>query len=132
MKKVILFICILAVAAGFFGYFKYNQPHTETAGSVADFVISPSDLLQAYEADENAANKKYLDKIIQVEGVVKAYNFVDGGGSLSLETGSEMSAIICEFESKDNISKIKIGERVKIKGICTGKLMDIVLVRCSL
>lgn len=132
MKKVILFICILAVVAGFFGYFKYNQPHTETAGSVADYVITPSDLLQAYEADEDAANKKYLDKIIQVEGVVKAYNFVDSGGSLTLETGSEMSAIICEFESGNNISKIKIGETVKIKGICTGKLMDIVLVRCSL
>ncbi len=132
MTKLIPYILILLIAAGVFGYYTYNKPHKETSGVKADFVVTPLALLQAYETDEIVADKTYLDKIIEVGGIVKAINQVDKGGSLSLETGSEMSAIICEFESGEVISKISVGDSVTIKGFCTGKLMDIVLVRCSL
>ena len=132
MKKLIIFIGILAICAGIFGYYKYNQPHKVISESEADFVMTPSDLLQSYETDEKAADLAYLDKIIKVMGKVRDINMEEKGASLSLDTGNAMSSIICEFESGDDLAKIQVGDSVTIKGICTGKLMDIVLVRCSL
>jgi hypothetical protein len=132
MKKFLPYIIILAILGGGYAYMQYNKGHKETLGTTADFVIAPKDLLSAFDNDETSANKKYLDKIIEVEGVVKAFDSTDSGSSLTLEAGSEMSAIICEFESAAAIKNIAVGQKVRIKGFCTGKLMDVVLVRCSL
>lgn len=132
MKKFFPYLVILIVLGGAFGYWQYNKGHKETSGAKADISISPKDLLQAFDTDEASANQKYLDKIIEVEGVVKLTDKTDAGSSLHLETGSEMSAIICEFESPDAVSSVQIGQTAKVKGFCTGKLMDVVLVRCSI
>jgi hypothetical protein len=132
MSKFLPYILGFAILGGGYGYLQYNKGHKETVGAKADITISPQDLLNAFETDENAANQKYLDKIIEIEGIVKAFNQTETGSSLSLETGSEMSAIICEFETANAVKDIPIGQKVKIKGFCTGKLMDVVLVRCSL
>lgn len=132
MKKYLPFILIIAIGSGIFGYMQYNKSHKETDGATADVVISPKELLDAYDGDESAANQLYLDKIIEVEGTVRSINEVEVGSSISLDTGDEMSSIICEFEMLDAISSVKVGDKVTVKGFCTGKLMDIVLVRCSL
>ena len=78
------------------------------------------------------ADSLYLDKIVQIEGIILKINEVENGGSISLDTGNPMSSIICEFENKSDVSNVKVGDQVKVKGFCTGKLMDIVLSRCSL
>ena len=132
MKKFVPYILILALAGIAFGYYKYNKPHNETKNTKSDVIISPADLLKAYEADETAANVAYLDKIVEVEGNVKSINILEKGISLSLDAGSEMSSIICEFESADALAGVKTGDKVKVKGFCTGYLTDIVLVRCSI
>ncbi|MBK7805923.1 MAG: hypothetical protein IPJ51_06440 [Saprospiraceae bacterium] len=132
MKKFLPYVLVLIVVSGAVGYFMYNKPHNETKGATSDVIISPADLLKAYETDEAAADLAYLDKILEVEGIVKSIYVLDQGSSLSLDAGSEMSAITCEFEAADALAGVKPGDKVKIKGFCTGKLMDIVLVRCSL
>ncbi|MBK7636001.1 MAG: hypothetical protein IPJ13_18270 [Saprospiraceae bacterium] len=131
MNKFLPYIIILALLGGGYAYMQYNKGHKETTGAKADFVMGPKDLLEAFDTDETSANQKYLDKIIEIEGIVKAFDSTDSGSSLSLEAGSEMSAIICEFESAEAVKNISVGQKVKIKGFCTGKLMDVVLVRCS-
>lgn len=132
MKKILPYIIAFILVSGAVGYFMYNKPHNETKGATSDVIISPADLLKAYETDEAAADLAFLDKILEVEGIVKSINVLDQGSSLSLDAGSEMSSITCEFEGADALAGVKPGDKVKIKGFCTGKLMDIVLVRCSL
>jgi hypothetical protein len=132
MSKILPYVLVLAILGGGYGYLQYNKGHQETAGVNADITISPKDLLTAFETDENAANQKYLDKIIEVEGTVKAFNQNDSGSSLTLEAGSEISSIICEFEPTNAVIDLTVGQKVKVKGFCTGKLMDVVLVRCSM
>jgi hypothetical protein len=132
MRKFLPYVVIVFLLVAGYGYWSYNKSHKETAGAKPDVVISPNELFQAFDKDENAANALYLDKIIEVEGVIKSVNETEMGASLSMDTGNDMSAIICEFESKDALKNVKTGQKVKVKGFCTGKLMDIVLVRCSL
>ncbi|MBK8628250.1 MAG: hypothetical protein IPN86_22640 [Saprospiraceae bacterium] len=133
MRRIIPYIILAAVLiGGLIAYNMYNKSHVETKDATSDIVISPKELLDAYELDEAAADAKYLDKIIEVKGTVKAINQVDKGGSLTLDTGNDMSSIICEFETVDAYANVKVGDQVTVKGFCSGKLMDIVLVRCSL
>ena len=132
MKKFVPYIFILALAGISIGYYMYNKPHNETKNTKSDVIISPVDLLKAYQTDESAANVAYLDKILEVEGNVKSVNILEKGISLSLDAGSEMSSISCEFESADALAGVKTGDKVRVKGFCTGYLTDIVLVRCSI
>ncbi len=132
MKKYFPYILIIIVSLGVVGYNMYNKDHKETKDATSDVVISPKELLAIYERDEVAANAKYLDKIIEVKGIVKEIHNISNGGSISLDTGNEMASIICEFESAAAYANVKVGDEVNVKGFCTGKLMDIVLTRCSL
>jgi hypothetical protein len=132
MKKYFPYFLIIIVVVGVVGYNMYNKDHKETKDSTSDVVISPKELLAIYEQDEVAADAKYLDKIIEVKGIVKEIHNISNGGSISLDTGNEMASIICEFESAAAYANVKVGDEVNVKGFCTGKLMDIVLTRCSL
>lgn len=85
MKKFLPYVLVLIVVSGAVGYFMYNKPHNETKGATSDVIISPADLLKAYETDEAAADLAYLDKILEVEGIVKSIHVLDQGSSLSLD-----------------------------------------------
>ena len=70
--------------------------------------------------------------LVILEEIVLSINKVTEGGSISLDTGDAMASIICEFENQVDIANVKVGDKVKVKGFCTGMLMDVVLSRCSL
>ncbi len=134
MKKILIVLLGLAVLGGIGGYYLWNKPHKNVAAAKADVVFTADHLLNAFETDENAANAKYLDKIIKVNGVIKDIEKTDSGEiSVILATDNEMSSVICNFDPafKDN-QKLKSGEKVVIKGLCSGFLMDVVLDRCVL
>lgn len=120
----LLLISITGVGVGF--YF-YNKPLESTESMKADFVISATELLSAFENDENQANTTYLDKVVEVSGQVLKIDFQDGKTTIYLETDSPLSNIIFQLEQPN--LEIKEGEKVTLKGICTGYLMDVVVVR---
>lgn len=133
MRKKILFAVIaLAVLGGAYGYYEYNRPVASIEKKKADIVLSASDLLAAYEADEAAANIAYTEKIIQVTGVISELVSKESGNKIFIETNNPMSGVICEMEDGLDISTLKTGETVTVKGRCTGFLSDVVLVQSSL
>ena len=133
--KIIIAVFLIAAATlAVYGYKEYNRKQKDTAGMQSSFNISTVSLIQDFEADENTANKKYLDKVITVEGTVAKMEVSDSTQVVSLKGNSPMAFVNCQFESryKAAISQLKVGGTVKVKGICTGMLMDVVLNRCVL
>jgi hypothetical protein len=135
-KKLVWLVLLIAGAAALiYGYFLYNQEPADVRQLKADIQVSASELVAAFSADENAANTQYLDKVIDVTGNVASVS-VDSSGAATvfLETGDPMSAVTCSFykEEAASVSALTPGREVTIKGICTGKLSDVVLNRCSL
>jgi hypothetical protein len=45
-----------------------------------------------------------------------------------------MAGVLCQFAAngKKSLELMKIGDQVKVKGVCTGALMDVILTRCIL
>ena len=133
MKKYVLIIGLVAVAAGGIGFYFYNKPHQNIGRAKADFKMTAPALFSTFEADEAAANEKYLGKIIEVSGTVQdVKKEEDGLTSITLESEDLVFGVICQLDGQ-SIPKRTVfnpGEQVTFKGICTGLLMDVVLVRC--
>ncbi len=131
MKKLIFLLILLAIAFGaYYGFSEFNRG-LEGAGKT-DFAVSSTELFTAFDDNEKAANTKYLDKNIEVSGVIQEVSKgKDGTITVTLD-GGMMFGITCEMFESDKIdqSKYKKGSKITLKGICTGFLSDVVLVRC--
>ncbi|MER2999485.1 OB-fold protein [Pontibacter populi] len=133
MKKLILITLAAAVIAAIVGFLLYNKPHRDTASATSDFIVEAPALLQEFTQDETAANQKYLDKVVAVKGKVKLISADDEGNlNLILDANDAMAGVICTIPKADVASAdgVKEGDEVVVKGVCTGVLMDVVLVRC--
>ena len=127
LKKIIfagLMIATLAVAAA---VYLYNKPVEGIESMKTDMRISSMSLLEDYEADEQKANSNYLDKVLEVTGSVSKVETKDDITSVYLETANPISNVIIQLEETDTI--VAEGDDVIVKGVCTGYLMDVVLIR---
>ena len=129
MKKYLWLVLLLAVLGGGYGYYQYNRPVASLEDKEADVILSAPDLLKAFESNEAEANKNYLDKVIEVKGEVTKIEADSTKKSVYLNTGNEMSAVICEMEAGADTEGLTPGSSVVVKGKCTGYLMDVVLVQ---
>lgn len=133
MKKYLKYILLLGVIGIGAAYYMYNKPHKNMEKAKADYSIEASNLLTAFEEDESAANTKYLDKTLEISGTVKETRTDEEGMvSVTLETGNELSGVICQLDNLTTHKKtdFQAGEKVIFKGLCTGMLMDVIIVRC--
>jgi len=135
-KKVLLALIVLGAAAAGYGYYMYNKKPADIRTVAANFEISAAALVADYTKDETAANLKYLDKVIDVKGKVAEVKIdsTTGQATVILDSGDPMAAVTCSFYN-DEAASIKMlapGTEVVIKGKCTGKLMDVVLNKCSI
>ena len=132
MKKITIYILIIGLLAIFIGYKMYNKPHINVAKKSVDINITANTLLADFSSDETKANTEYLDKIIAVKGMVTTIEFNGEKAAISLQTKDDFGSVVC-YLVKDEFKKsaeIKEGQEVILKGICTGFLMDVILVKC--
>ena len=132
MKKflIVIGVGILLGLGGF--YYVMNKPRPSMETMKVDANVSAVELLAAFKADENTANGQYLNKTVQVYGVVKEASTKENVTTVYLEADDMMSSIICELDkySKHPRTSFSAGEKVTFKGICSGYLDDVVLDRC--
>lgn len=133
MRRIILIIIAVAAVIGVsVGIYLWNKPHKNMERAQADVVISATELMADFNEDEAAANTKYLDKVIAVKGTIMGVNESNGVTTISLETNDDFGAVACELDNltEQTHTGFEPGAEVTFKGLCTGKLIDVVLVRC--
>lgn len=130
MRKILLVVLLLAVVGGIVGYRMYSAKPEVAAGKAPDISVPASDLYKAFVADENAANQRYNDKVVQVNGEVRGITKEGGRTTVSLETGDALGAVLCEF-GEDAPPTFADKDTVTIKGFCAGYNLDVLLQRCS-
>jgi DNA/RNA endonuclease YhcR with UshA esterase domain len=131
IKKIIIGILVLGIIGAFIAYKMYNKPHVNVEEASADISITADKILNDFSSDENSANLKYLDKIIEVKGVVSEINIEKG--IITIETNDDFGSVLCHLseEASRKISGLQEGQIIVVKGICTGFLMDVILVKCE-
>jgi hypothetical protein len=131
IKKIIIGILVLGIIGAFIAYKMYNKPHVNVEEASADISITADKILNDFSSDENSANLKYLDKIIEVKGVVSEINIEKG--IITIETNDDFGSVLCHLseEASRKVSGLQEGQIIVVKGICTGFLMDVILVKCE-
>ena len=133
MKKYLKFIVPIAIIGLAYGFYEYNRGHQSTAKIQADHTVSAAELFREFEENEETANAKYLDKVVEVSGEISKISAEDPDKkSISLKSDDMIFGIIGELDPAvdHQLSELNEGENIVIKGICTGMLSDVVLVRC--
>jgi hypothetical protein len=119
MKRTILIIFMLALAVGgWYTYKMYQQKTPDVVNQKPDVTIDASDLLAAFGEDTAIARKQYINKIIEVSGLVKK---ADTSAIVLGDTDSE-SSIVCGIDRRhvDDYKRIKVGSTTTIQGNCVG------------
>jgi hypothetical protein len=124
----------MTLIVGLYGYREYNRSLPDTHGLEPAFRLEASSFIKQFETDESTANAKYADKTISVHGVAHTIQTTDTTATIFVNDGYSNTSVICQFgrENNEEIRDLKKGELVTIKGICSGYLMDVVMVRCVL
>lgn len=132
-KKIIIGILLLGVIGAFVGYKIYNKPHIDVSEVVADITISSNKILEEFTADEAKANSKYLEKIVAVSGEIAEIKIEKEKGIITLKTNDDFSSILCHLsiDATKKMNSLKVGQTITLKGICTGFLMDVILVKAE-
>ena len=128
MKKLLGIGLVLALIGGILVYKMANKPLDKVGDLKTDFEVSAVMLLEAFENDEEAANKKYLDKAVVVSGKVIKSEVKNGITTIYLDADNPLSNIICQLENSSGKS-VKENDEVRIKGVCTGYLTDVIINR---
>lgn len=110
----------------------YNKPHASVGEP--DHLVSASDLIAEFEQDESAANDKYLGTTVEVTGTITEVLEKENGFVLLLGDSSAVSRVSCTLQNEqDSIAYgLRKGDRLTLRGICTGRLLDVVLVDCNI
>tara|TARA_R110001592_G_scaffold8129_4_gene45036 strand:+ start:417 stop:836 length:420 start_codon:yes stop_codon:yes gene_type:complete len=134
IKKNIFGILILGIIGGFAAYKIYNKPHVNVGEASADLSVSADKILKDFILDETRANETYLEKIIEVTGVISDIKKEREKGIIALKTNDDFGTVLAHLseEATKKISSLKVGKSIVLKGICTGYLMDVILVKSEI
>jgi tRNA_anti-like len=127
IKKIILAVFLLGAisAVGVWYYvFVYSKNNHRTVESEKGIEITANQLVAEYTANEESANKKFLNKAIEVTGEVSNVQ-QDSLINVTLKSADAFANVYITLVA--NQPKPDSGKIVTIKGICTGKLSDVVL-----
>jgi hypothetical protein len=133
-KTMIAVAATVAVVGGIYAWMEYDRGHTGTADRPVMAKVLATDLYAAFQMDEVAATKQFVgatEQVIEVSGTIRSIDRAgDGISNVVLATDDDMAGVVCEFNSADLPKEWAEGASVTLRGICTGMLMDVVLVRC--
>jgi hypothetical protein len=124
---------VIAVMLCIYAYKEFMRKPADLDKSDAVASMAASDLFDLYSNYEDSANKKYLGKILEITGrVVEIENQQDTLLNILLGDSSQPGRVSCLIDKKQTTTakNILLGDILKLKGICTGYLMDVELNRC--
>jgi hypothetical protein len=125
-KKILLGLIGLAAITCFFVWlFIFYLPtrKKDLTKETASLTVSSTQLVQDFQEDETAANKKYNDKIIDINGRIAEIQ-QDSLLNITLLSADIMSAVYCTSSIQNTIN-LHAGDSITIRGICTGYLSDV-------
>ena len=124
--------CVFVFSMFCLGFFIQACSNQNNIKEVAPkFAISSNDLLLEFVANENKANQKYINQIIEVHGTIKEITSLNNRKTVILNTTSS-SGIICDINNSEQeiLNDLKKNQSIYIKGICKGYLKDVILLNC--
>lgn len=129
LKKILIIIlAFIVVGAGIYWYIA-TEKFSDTSKRRASYRVNAIEFIKEFQNNDNAANKKYTDKIIIVTGIVSEIEMADTTINIKfIDTASNSYAIFAFQEQHlEDAKTIKRGDTVSIKGSCSGGIYSEIL-----
>jgi hypothetical protein len=128
-KKALLWVLLVGViVAAVAGWLMWNKPH-ESVDDKEGVSITANALTTAFVNNEQAANTSYLNKVLEVSGVISELsNNQDGRTVILLQSDDPLSGVQCTM--KDDKVVFNTGQQIAIKGFCNGYTSVVLLTDC--
>ena len=127
-RLILTFVLLLLIIGVIVGLTQWYKPHRDAANEKG-IAINADSLIAYYNANEQAADAKYLNKPLQVRGIVaKVDTNSDGQTTVLFNSADPMSSVFCTMKEKG--AKVETGKEAVIKGFCSGHTMDVLLTDC--
>lgn len=117
---------------------------------VINFALKEKPNTQTLETDENFTSQElfsqlkfkstktvddlnaYVEKAVEIEGVIKEITHRKGVYSLILNGDGKKRYVLCEMQHDqvDQVMQLTVGDTIVVKGILKGFLMDAILLNC--
>lgn len=135
-KLSIIIISIIIVIGIIIGIYLYFKPQADISKKRADVVLKASELYNEYSSNENQANTKYLNKIVEVSGpVAELTNNPDSSLTIILRDSSVDFGLNCNIlkNNTKGLNKLQKGVIISIRGVCSGyNSIEVALNNCAL
>ena len=115
-------IVVVIMIAAIYGWYQYNRTVQGLADVKADYSVDASALIHEFVSNEEAAQKKYLNKILSVKGAIKGIEPGENAGTVVLGDTTDMNGVRCVLDSTANATTASLqrGAVITIKGAITG------------
>ena len=130
LRKILAIVAVLLVIGAAVGYYMWNKPHRTAEDENPAATLTADELFNQFNSDAAGSNAKYLDKVIQVSGVVNSVKTTENNETkIALQTPDEMgiAEISVILKAGEKADQIKDGTTVVLKGICSGFNTDVEL-----
>ncbi len=106
-----------------------TETFTETDRIKADYTVNALDLIREFAANDSAANQKYREKILVINGNISAIERLSDSSINIRFADTTGSYIIFSFDKQqyNNVKDIKSGDPVSVKGACSGSIFSQIL-----
>lgn len=110
----------------------WNAKPNEINRMDTQLFISSNDLLLSFKDGDSLIYKDYIEKAIQVNGVLKKITTKGNAITFLIDGSGSGHYVLCALKESENnkSSLVNIGDEVTIKGIYKGNLLDAILLEC--
>lgn len=124
LKRLLLGFLILVVILGGVYWYIASEKFADTKDRKSAYTVSANDFIREFQQDHAAANKKYTDQIITVNGRVSEVEAADTTLNLKFVDTTTGSYAIFAFQQQHlaEAKTVKPGDSVSIKGSCSGSI----------
>jgi hypothetical protein len=121
-RNILISVLVIVVFGGYLGYRIYMDETVDVVNRKTGIRISADALIAAFEKDSTSAMKTYLDKLIEVTGIVKN---IDTSGTVILGAAGSESSVVFSLDRRhlNDHKNLKPGDPVVMQGKCTGARM---------
>ena len=128
-KEWLLALLLILSAGGGVIWYIFALKYDDTASVKADFTVNAMGFIKEFKQDMTAANKKYSEKIIVVNGTISAIEMADTTANIKMVDTTNGAYIIFAFQQQhlQEAKAMKEGETVSIKGSCSNGAFSSIL-----
>jgi hypothetical protein len=138
MKKLLPILLLLTLLVLVFLFLRSNRSYKTSNPTMVweqdtEVKISATDLFNAFINDEAGANEQYLNKVVEVEGVVSTVRKGQSSTSVLLRSNDPAYGVRCRLDRQPNGESpdFKVGQNIRFKCICNGYVQDVEMVQCK-